>query len=368
MRYTVGGVVFNAYMFGKYGIPMLKHDLETPSVLINLDRMERNITAMQTRCNALGLSFRPHIKTHKIPDIARMQIEAGAKGIACQKLTEAQVFIDAGITDIQIPYNIVGEKKTKRLADMALYNRISVLADSKAVVKGLSEAAKANEMTLRVLVDLVTDINRTGTTVEGAVELAKTIDADENLHFAGLLVYPSNVTIRPMLQEVLARLHEAGIGVDVVSGGGTGAAHHAHEVPELTELRVGTYVFNDWATVERGWASLDDCAMTVMATVVSRPTDGRAILDSGSKTLSSDIINGVYGHIVEYPGAKIYQLNEEHAYVDVSECDPRPDIGEIVHVVPVHTCVVTNLHNRIYGVRGDSIEVTWDVAARGLVW
>ena len=343
-------------------------DLETPSVLIDLDRMEQNITRMQSHCDSLGLAFRPHIKTHKIPEIARMQIDAGAIGIACQKLTEAQVFVEAGIDDILLPYNIIGAHKTKRLADMALYNRVAVSADSRTVIEGLSEAAKANELALRVLVELITDQNRAGTTVEGAVELAKRIEGDEHLHFAGLLIYPSNVTIRPLLQEALSRLDEAGIGVDMVSGGGTGAAHHAHEVPELTEIRVGTYVFNDWTTVRNGWAALDDCAMTVMATVVSRPTEERVILDSGSKTLSSEVNDGSYGYIVEYPQARIYRLNEEHAYVDVSNCDPRPKVGEIVHVVPVHTCVVTNLHNTLYGVRGDEVEVEWSVAARGRVW
>lgn len=347
---------------------MLLQELETPSVLIDLNRMEGNITRMQALCDSAGVKFRPHIKTHKIPEIARMQIEAGAVGIACQKLTEAQVFIEAGINDILIPYNIVGERKTRRLADMALYNRVAVSADSPTVIAGLSEAAQANEITLRVLVELITDQNRAGTTVEGAVDLAKRIDADEHLHFAGLLVYPSNASIRPTLQETLLKLHEAGIGVDVVSGGGTGAAYQVQEVPEVTELRVGTYVFNDWTTVLGGWATLDDCAMLVRTTVVSRPTESRAILDSGSKTLSSEVIDGSYGFISEYPEARIYRLNEEHGYVDVSNCETRPQVGEIVHVVPVHTCVVTNLHNTLYGVRGDSIEVEWTVAARGLVW
>lgn len=343
-------------------------DLETPSVLIDLDRMKHNIVRMQALCDDLGLAFRPHVKTHKIPEIARMQIEAGAVGIACQKLTEADVFIQANLDDILIPYNVVGAQKARRLADMALFNRIAVSADSVPVIEGLSEAAKANEIAVRVLVELLTDQNRAGTTVEGAVELAKRIDANENLHFAGLLVYPSNASVRPALQEVLLQLDEAGIGVDMVSGGGTGAAFQAHEIPELTEIRVGTYVFNDWTTVLNGVATLEDCAMTVRATVVSRPTEERALLDCGSKTLSSDIIDDGYGFILEYPEAKMYRLNEEHAYVDVSSCDPRPKVGEIVHVVPVHTCVVTNLHNTIYGVRGEQVEVAWNVAARGRVW
>jgi D-serine deaminase-like pyridoxal phosphate-dependent protein len=344
------------------------YDLETPSVLIDLDIMQRNIAGMQAHCNELGLKFRPHIKTHKIPDIARMQIEAGAVGIACQKVSEAEVFTEAGLNDIQIPYNIVGPQKTGRLVDLALYNKVTVSADHPTIIAGLSDAAKASDMRLNVMVDLVTDIQRTGAPVSEVLTLAQKIDEDEHLHFSGLLVYPSNPSVRPDLQEALYALNHAGIGVNSVSGGGTGAALHAHEMPELTELRVGTYVFNDWGTVCKGWASFDDCAMTVMATVVSRPTQDRTILDCGAKTLSSDVYEGCYGYIVEYPDARIYQLNEEHGFVDMSACAERPTIGERVHVIPVHTCVVTNLHNQIYGVRGEEVEVTWPVAARGLVW
>lgn len=342
-------------------------ELETPSVLIDLDRLERNITRMQKRCDDAGVALRPHIKTHKIPEIARMQVDAGAKGIACQKVGEAEVFAQAGFNDILLPYNIIGKKKAARLADLALYNRITVAADNLPVIAGLSEAAAALDIRIRVLVDIATEIERTGASVNRAVELAKIIDTDEHLHFAGLMVYPSNASISPTLGATLALLHEAGIGVDVVSGGGTGAALSMHEVPELTEIRIGTYAFNDWTTVSKGWCALDDCAMTVKTTVVSRPAENRAILDSGSKTLSSDIFDGGYGHILEYPNARIYKLNEEHGLVDLSACDDKPGIGEIVSVIPAHACVVTNLHDELYGVRGGEVELTWQVAARGLV-
>ncbi|MBC6935367.1 MAG: D-TA family PLP-dependent enzyme [Chloroflexi bacterium] len=343
-------------------------ELETPSVLIDLDRMERNIARMQDYCDQHGLAFRPHIKTHKCPEIARLQIEAGAVGIACQKISEAEVFAGAGFNDLQIPYNIVGAAKTARLVDLAMYNRVTVSADHLTVIAGLADAAGAEDLTLRVMVELATEIERAGAPVDEVVTLAQRIDAEPNLHFAGLLLYPSNPAIRPLLQEALDRLNHAGIGVDVVSGGGTGAAFHAHEIPELTEIRVGTYIFNDWATVSKGWAALDDCAMAVLATVVSRPTPDRAILDAGSKTLALDSVDGLHGFILEYPNARIYKLNEEHAYVDLSACDDRPVIGDRLHIIPAHTCVVSNLHNRLYGVRDEQIEVVWPVAARGRVW
>jgi D-serine deaminase-like pyridoxal phosphate-dependent protein len=343
-------------------------ELETPSILIDLDRMEANIARMQARCDALGLKFRPHTKTHKIPAIARLQVEAGAAGIACQKVSEAEIFATDGFNDILIPYNILGERKTERLAQLALYNRITVSADNPKVIAGLAEAVAAHDMSLRVLIELATEIGRAGCGVEDVVQLAKQIEAAEHLHFAGLLVYPSVPSTRPPLQEAIDLLSRHGIGVDVVSGGGIGAVQHAADIPELTELRVGTYVFNDWATVLKGHAALNDCAMHIAATVVSRPTMERAILDCGSKTLSSDTADGGYGCILEYPQAKLYRLNEEHAYVDLAACDERPDVGERVHVIPAHTCVVTNLHDQLYGVRGNTVEVVWDVAARGKVW
>jgi D-serine deaminase-like pyridoxal phosphate-dependent protein len=343
-------------------------ELETPAVLIDIDRMERNIARMQSRCDSLGLAFRPHIKTHKTPEIAGLQIQAGAMGIACQKVSEAEVFADAGFDDIQIPYNIVGPQKTARLAALAQRCRISVSADDPVVIEGLADAAQAARVTIHVLVDLETDLKRTGTPPENVVRLARQIAAAPYLHFAGVLVYPSHPANRPVLRQALDSLNQAGLRAEIISGGGTPAAAYAHEVPELTELRVGTYVFNDWGHVLSGQSTLDDCAMHVLATVVSHAVPERMILDCGSKTLAADSRDGQYGYIVEYPQARIYKLSEEHAHVDVTACPIPPSIGERVHVVPVHTCVVTNLADRLYGIRGDQVEVVWPVAARGRVW
>ncbi len=298
------------------------NDLETPAVLIDGDRMARNIAAMQARCDALGLRFRPHIKTHK----------------------------------------------TARLAALAARCRVSVSADDAAVIAGLAGAAESAGVRLDVLVDLRTDLERTGTLPGNVVALAQQIEAAPALHFAGLLVYPSHPANRPALLEALDRLARAGLQVEAVSGGGTVAALTAHEVPELTELRVGTYIFNDWTHVQQGAAAPEDCAMHVLATVVSHAVPGRMILDCGSKTLAADQVNGTHGHIVEYPQARIYKLSEEHAHVDISACEQQPRIGERVHVIPVHTCVVSNLAERLYGVRGDRVEAVWEVAARGKVW
>ena len=344
------------------------YDLETPSVLIDLDLMERNIAAMQRRCDELGIHFRPHIKTHKIPDIARRQLEAGACGIACQKVSEAEVFADAGIKDIQIPYNIVGRAKTKRLAALAKRADITVTVDSKAVVDGIAAAAQEAGAMIRVMVELVSLNNRTGTTPVATLALAKQIVATDNLQFAGVMVYPADAAIRPRLQQTLNLLQEADIAVEMVSGGGSGAIRESHLIPELTEMRVGTYVFWDWGSVANGMTSLDQCAMRVLATVVSANEPQRVILDGGSKSIHSETVDGCFGYIIEYPEARIYKVNEEHGYVDFSACETVPQVGDTLHIIPVHTCVVTNLHNQLFGVRRENVEVVWDVAARGLVW
>ena len=343
-------------------------DLETPSVLIDMERMQRNIERMQKRCDQLGINFRPHIKTHKIPDIARRQLEAGAVGIACQKVSEAEVFADAGFRDIQIPYNIVGKAKTRRLMELAARADITVTVDSRPVLEGIAAAAQEAGRSIGVMVELVSLHQRAGTTPEHAADLARQIAASQNLRFEGLMIYPSDAAIRPRLQETLRLLDEAGLAATTVSGGGSGAILESHLIPELTEMRVGTYVFWDWGSVDGGLTSFGDCAMQVRCTVVSANEADRVILDAGSKALHSETVDGCYGAIMERPAARIYKVNEEHGYVDFSDCDAMPRVGDILHVIPVHTCVVTNLHNRIYGVRGDVVEQVWDVAARGMVW
>ena len=344
------------------------HDLETPSVLIDLDLMEQNIVRMQSHCDALGINFRPHIKTHKIPAIAQMQLDAGAVGIACQKVSEAEVFAAAGFDDIQIPYNIVGKRKTRRLAELAKRAKVCVTVDSQAVVDGIAAAAQARGAEISIMVELVSLGERTGTTPEAALTLAKHIVASDNLRFAGVMIYPSDAAIRPRLLRTLDLLAAAGIAVETISGGGSGAIHDARQLPELTELRVGTCIFWDWNSVAADYASFDQCAMRLRASVVSANEPTRVILDSGSKAINAETVDGQFGRIVEYPEARLHKVNEEHGYVDCSACPSLPAVGEIVHIIPVHTCVVTNLHNQLYGHRGQQIEAVWDVAARGMVW
>lgn len=348
--------------------------LSTPRPLVDEDRMRANIERVQAYADQHGLAFRPHIKTHKLPFVARLQVEAGAKGINCQKVTEAEVFADAGFDDILITFNILGPDKLARLA--ALNDRISdlkVVADSQTSVEGLS-AYFAGRKPIKVLVECDTGAGRCGVqSPQEASELAKRIHESRSLTFEGLLTYPkpnSAAAVQTYFSGALAMLKEAGIPCPVVSHGGTPSLFEGHRVPAATEYRAGTYVYNDRSMILAGHCSEADCAMTILATVVSRPAPGRAVIDAGVKTLTSDLLGfSDYGHVVGFPGAAIKALSEEHGVIDISACnDTFPDIGEKIRIIPNHTCVVTNMFDTMVFHRHGVVSRVEDVAARGLVW
>lgn len=344
-------------------------ELETPVPVVDMDCLEVNITRLQAYLDEHHIANRPHIKTHKIPAIAQLQMDAGAIGITCQKVSEAEVMADFGFKDIFIPYNILGESKLRKLMALAERATVSVTADSAVAVRGLSIAAQEAGLTLTILVECDTGAQRCGVqSPSEAAELARLIDSLPNLHFGGLMTYPTNEHLDGFARETRERLKEDGIPIERVSGGGTPVMWQAHTHPELTEHRAGIYVYGDRLTLRSGAVKLDDCAIKVHATVVSRPTAERGILDTGSKSLSSDLhgLEG-YGYICEYPQAKIYQLSEEHGHVDFSACPRKPEIGERLTIIPNHCCTVTSLFDEVVGTRDGEVEVTWHVAARGTV-
>jgi D-serine deaminase-like pyridoxal phosphate-dependent protein len=348
------------------------HDLDTPSVLIDLDIMEQNLRGFQRYCDTHQLRNRPHVKTHKIPELARLQVDLGAVGITCQKLGEAEVMADAGVDNIFLPYNLLGPHKLARAVQLASRTRLSVTCDALAVAEGLSEALHSRGLEISVLVECDTGMGRCGVQdPAAALSLAQAIDRLPGLRFRGVMTYPSTHQLAKttaFIAETIYLCQRAGLEVPVVSSGGTVDMWRAHEVRGVTEHRPGTYIYNDRYIVASGAAAIGNCAMHILVTVVSRPTKNRAILDAGSKTLSSDTLGlGGYGHIVEYPEAKIYELNEEHGYVEIDGDGPRPALGDRLHIIPNHACVVSNLHDRVIGVRSDQVEATWAVAARGKV-
>ncbi len=343
--------------------------LETPCVVVDLDKLATNITRLQSYLDQHSIANRPHIKTHKIPAIAHMQIDAGAAGITCQKIGEAEVMAQAGMQDIFIPYNIIGEAKLERLMRLTQQAKISVTADSEYVARGLSAAARKANTTLPVLVECDTGAQRCGVqSSQQAADLGCIIVRAPGLHFGGLMTYPNSPQMDPFVRETKALLAAQGIPVERVSGGSTAGMWQAHTHHELTEHRAGMYIYGDRHTLQSGAMTLDDCAFRVIATVVSRPTPDRGIIDGGSKTFSSDLLGlEGYGLIVEYPEARFYALSEEHGHIDFAQCPRKPEIGERVTVIPNHCCVVTNLFNTVIGTRNGAVEVVWPVTCRGLV-
>jgi|HubBroStandDraft_1064217.scaffolds.fasta_scaffold08608_4 D-serine deaminase-like pyridoxal phosphate-dependent protein len=344
--------------------------IDTPAVVIDRDILERNIRRLADYLAQHGLASRPHIKSHKIPEIARAQMAAGSVGITCQKLGEAEVMVDAGLTDILIPMNILGEPKIWRLIALMRRARISVTTDNLIVAQSLSGAACEAGFILPVLVECDTGQGRCGVqSPAAAAELAQEIARLPGLRFDGLLTFPTSRTAGEFMVAATRLLSDQSLAPSVVSGGGTPGVWHSHEIPGFTEHRAGEYVFNDRNIIAAGEAQPEDCALRVRATVVSRPTADRAILDSGSKTLSSNPGRGItgFGLIVEYPEAQVVRLTEEHGIVDLRQCRRKPDIGESITIIPNHASQVMNLHDVAYGMRGWSVEVAWPIRARGCV-
>lgn len=343
-------------------------ELETPIGVVDLDRLSVNINRLQSYLESHDIDNRPHIKTHRIPAIAHMQLEAGAIGITCQTLSEAEVMCSAGISDIFLPYNLLSKTKLKRLMLLSRRANVSVTADSGATVAGYAEAAAEERATLPVLIELDGGYERCGvTTPEGVRQLARQVDTASHLHFGGLMVYPSNPESNAFMAESKMLLAQDGLEVERTSGGSSFCMWQAHEFTEISEHRAGMYVYGDRNLVDAGVMSLDDCSYFVLATVVSRPTDDRIVLDSGSKSLAADGARQSPGHglIVEYPDAEIFKLSEEHGHVDVSRCDRKPEIGEKVTVLANHCCVSNNLFPRIVGHRRGEVELEWPVLAKG---
>jgi D-serine deaminase-like pyridoxal phosphate-dependent protein len=343
------------------------HDLDTPSLVVDLDVMESNLLRLQKYCDQNKLGLRAHIKTHKIPALAQKQMELGAIGIACQKLGEAEVMSEAGLSDIMIPYNLVGRRKLERLADLVRRVRVIVSVDSLEVARPLSDYLDRQALHVPVVIELTSELNRCGvTTTSAALALARQIGQMPGLDFRGVMVYPSSRESMQLVAETVDALTNEGLTIDIVSGGGSPTAFQSHEFAGLTEIRVGTYIFNDASYLRKGVCTLEQCALKVIVTVVSAPTSERVIVDGGSKTFSSDM-GYPMGRIVEYPEAQIYQMSEEHGFVDITHCSAKPRVGERLTVIPNHACGTLNMHDTLIGFRGETLEAQRDIAARGKI-
>ncbi|MFL5555536.1 MAG: alanine racemase [Gemmatimonadaceae bacterium] len=330
-------------------------DLDTPALYVDLDALEKNITQMQQQCLEWGVALRPHVKTHKIPEIARMQLDAGAIGITVAKVGEAEVLPG---DDVLVAYPLV-KAKLPRLRELAKRRRVKVAVDSVEVARDLNG--------IETLVEIDVGVGRTGAqSPEQAVEIAKACS-----DFQGIFYWPSWLdeagfrAACTKIDAVLGALSAAGFAATIVSGGSTPGAAKTPLIPQTTEIRPGTYVFYDASSLEAKICEETDCALRVLTTVVSTSVPGQCVIDAGSKTLSSDqtVGTGTYGHFI---GRKwtVRKLNEEHGYVEISE---PARVGEKVWLVPSHVCPTVNLHDEIWYGRGGRVEGSWKVAARGKV-
>ena len=349
----------------------IAEEIGTPALVVDLDVVERNIARTQALCDAAGVANRPHIKTHKSPMLARMQVAAGARGITCQKIGEAEVMANAGIDDILISYNLIGEEKMARLGALQTKASMTVAADNSTVIAGLPQAAAVSGRPLSVVVECDTGRKRAGVeTPAEAVALAREIAASKGLVFAGFMLYPTETgwaEAQKFYDEALAGVRAHGLDATIVSTGGTPNLKNVGKLKGATEHRPGTYIYNDRMQVAAGVATWDDCALNIYSTVVSRAAPDRGILDAGSKTLTSDTGGGLDGHglILEHPEAKIARFAEEHGFLDLTRSNTRPNVGDVVRIVPNHVCVVVNMMDEVVMVRGEEIVGTLAVAARG---
>ena len=359
-------------------IGMHKTELDTPALLIDLDKMEANIQTMADYFTTVNASLRPHMKTHKTPIITHKQIAAGAIGVTCAKLGEAEAAIHAGIRDVLIANQVVGAQKIARLINLARHSEIMVAVDSPQNVQAISEAAVAKGATVRTLIEVNIGMDRCGVEPgKPALELAEQICQSPNLKFEGLMGYEGHTVANPdqakrdaaareamqLLVEAKHYVEKRGVEVSIMSGGGTGTFNITGSIPEMTEVQAGSYVFMDstYRNVE-GVGEQFDCSLSVLATVVSRPAPDRMIVDTGLKVLAKEF--GI-PQPVGVNGVEMTGLSEEHGKMQVSDVNVSLTPGDKIEILPTHCCTTVNLHDRYYGIRNGIVESVWEIAARG---
>ncbi len=355
-----------------------KQELETPAFLVDLDAMERNISKMADYLSGRPAFLRPHMKHHKTPAIAHRQLAAGAIGVCCQKLGEAEVMVDAGIGDVLVTYEIVGASKIRRLMSLRRRADVKVTVDDGSNVRELSEAATEWRVKLGVLVDVNVGQNRCGVAPgEASVELAKAVARAPGLELRGLSGYEGHLQSVADLEERTTRAREAmgwlmktaeairreGLPVDIVSAGGTATYNVTGDYEGITEVQAGSYVFMD-AAYRKVTQDFEN-AGTVLASVVSRPTEERAILDSGMKAISTDQWPPL---VLGLPGVEVGGTSDEHLTVRLTDADSRQlRPGDKVELVPGHNDTTVNLHSHLFAVRNGMLETVWEVGARGRI-
>lgn len=360
---------------------MTKYEIPSPAVIVDLDVTERNIERVAALTRKYGIKHRPHIKAHKSEYFARKQLEAGAVGVTVAKIAEAETMVEHGINNILIAYSIVGEEKLQRLKKLHQTACVMATVDSPEAARGLAGIG-SQEHPLPVLIEIDCGTHRGGRqpgvdTLQFAVQLRdfKSLQIKGIFTYNGNLYHTENteqlqglvVQESQLLREAAADLRRHQIPVEIISGGSTPALLALEELQGVTEIRSGNYLFNDVSGIQFGTAGIEDCALRVLATVISTPLPGYATIDAGSKTLTNDqsVRGEECGMVVGLPGVQLVALNEEHGYLRYDPDQVRVHIGERIEIIPNHACVLPNLCDRIYGARGDDVVQEITVDARG---
>jgi D-serine deaminase-like pyridoxal phosphate-dependent protein len=356
---------------------MTVSDIETPALVIDLDIMEANLRRMSDYVDRHDLELRPHTKTHKIPQLGRRQLDLGAAGLTVAKVGEAEVMLAAYPPNLLVEYPIIGRAKIERLAEVAKHTHVCVALDTVEAAEQLSSVGAH----FGILAEIDVGLSRVGVQPGAPLrDLLRGVTRFPHLGFEGISLFPGHIRttddagmeafkhVGDCIAQALDDVKAAGLKAAVVSGGNTPTAFHSHLLPGLTEIRSGTYIFNDRNTVFSGACKVDDCAAWVLVTVVSNATAGQVIIDGGSKAFSSDAYWGSqpsFGYVVEAPQAVFTKMNEEHGFVNIRETGRKFHVGEQLRVIPNHICPAVNLQNQVYGLRKDHGEQIWDVVGRG---
>jgi len=352
-------------------------DLDTPALIVDLDIMERNLRRVADYSASHNLRLRPHTKTHKSILVGKQQLALGAAGLTVAKVGEAEVMLGAEPRDLLVAYPVVGEVKLRRLAAVAGVTRVTVALDSLFVAQQLSQAAEAAKTSFGILTEIDVGLGRVGVTPADALDLTRAVCALPGLEWRGITFYPGHIKdqdpqklaeLSRTIERIVENFRNAGFPPEIVSGGSTPALYHSHEIAGLNEIRPGTYVFNDLNTVSAGACAMEDCAASILVTVISHTKADRMIVDGGSKTFSSDKLSSGgpgHGYVVDAPGASFHKMNEEHGFVDLTRAERSFEIGEKIRIIPNHICVAVNLHEYVYGVRNGIVEECWRVDGRG---
>lgn len=356
-------------------IGISKWDLDTPALLVELDIMENNMRLMAERCKSNGLAWRPHCKGHKTPAIAHKQIQAGALGVTCAKISEAEIMAASGIRDILVANQVIGQQKVTRLAHLQHQAHVMVAVDDPIHISSISEAAQKAQTTVPILIEVNIGMDRCGVEPgKPALKLAQQASAAPNVKFAGIMGYEGHAMDLPdtekeqacreaiaHLADTRALLEREGIPVEIVSAGGTGTFAFTPKEAGITEIQAGGGIFMDtYYKNDMNVKDLDQ-ALTILTTVISHPTPQRAVADAGRKTTSNQFS---MPEAKNHPGITVAGLSAEHATLQLDKPSPPIKIGNKLELISGYSDMTVFLHNRIYGTRNDTVEVVWDILGR----